>query len=87
MEQRRPQTRRPGQLNHDPVALRWVISQSKFTQKELAEKVGLHPSTLSLIVSGQRNCTPANLANIAKALQCPKSAISAKVRSADEAAA
>lgn len=86
MGERKPQNRRRGQLNQDPASLRWVIEKSQFTQKELADRVGLHPSTLSLIVSGQRNCTAMNLANIAKVLGCPKSAISAKVRTADEAA-
>lgn len=86
MGERTAQPRRSGQLGHDPASLRWVIEKSGITQKELAARVGLHTSTLSLIISGKRNCTPANLAKIAKVLGCPKSAITAKVRTSDEAA-
>lgn len=86
MREQRARPRRVRQLHHDPVSLVWARKQAGFTQKELADGLGISAGHMSEIESGKRNATPTNLAKIANLLECPVTVISAKVAPKAEAA-
>lgn len=65
-------------LNHDPDALRYALDKSGLTQRELAAAIGKSPSMVTEMLRGTRNATPATLAAIAVALNCPLVVIEAK---------
>lgn len=67
------------QLDHDPASLVWARKQAGFTQKELAEAIGVSPGHMSEIESGKRNLTPKNLGKTAKLLNCPRAVLESKV--------
>lgn len=86
MGERRAHVRCVAQLDHDPESLVWARKQAGFTQKELAEALGVSPGHMSEIESGKRNLTPKNLAKAAKVLNCPRAVIAANSRPAVDAA-
>lgn len=46
------------------IAISEAIESSGVTVKELGEKTGIHPSTLKIIIAGQRNLTLQTIARI-----------------------
>lgn len=73
--------RRPGTLDHEPQAVTWARKKAGLTQRALARRIGISEQLLSEIESGWRNATPANLAKIAEALNCPVVALEGSVGS------
>lgn len=69
-------------LDHDPESLVWARKQAGFTQKQLAEHLGVSAGHMSEIESGKRNLTPANLLKAATFLGCPRGVIAAKPKTA-----
>lgn len=67
---RRTRTR-PRVLGHEPEAVTWARKKAGLTKRALAGAVGLSEQLIGEIESGWRNATPANLARIAEALNCP----------------
>jgi transcriptional regulator with XRE-family HTH domain len=49
----------------------WAREKSGLTKRRLAELVGISEQLMGEVESGWRSATPANLAKIAKALNCP----------------
>ena len=76
--ERRARQRGVSQLDHDPESLVWARKQAGFTQKQVAEKLGISASHMSEIESGTRNLTPGNLKVAAKVLNCPRAVLVAK---------
>lgn len=74
------------QLDHDPESLVWARKQAGFTQKYVAEQLGISPGHMSEIESGKRNATPANLKKLAKLLNCPRAVLARKYAAAEDAA-
>ena len=64
----------------------WARKKAGLTKRALAGQVGISEQLMNEIESGWRNATPANLAKIAKALNCPLVALERK-RSGTETAA
>ena len=62
---------RPGTLHHEPEAVTWARKKAGLTKRALAKQVGISEVLMGEIESGWRNATPANLAKIADALNCP----------------
>ncbi|MBM9509802.1 helix-turn-helix domain-containing protein [Actinacidiphila acididurans] len=62
---------RPSTLHHEPAAVTWAREKCGLTKRALAEAVGISEQLMGEIESGWRNATPANLAKIAEALNCP----------------
>jgi transcriptional regulator with XRE-family HTH domain len=69
---------RPSKLDHEPEAVTWARKKAGVTKRALAEKIGISEQLMSEIESGWRNATPANLAKIAEALNCPLVALERK---------
>ncbi|WP_335979629.1 helix-turn-helix domain-containing protein [Streptomyces sp. CA2R106] len=53
------------------MAVRWAREKAGLTKRRLAAEVGISEQLMGEIESGWRNATPANLAKIARALNCP----------------
>jgi transcriptional regulator with XRE-family HTH domain len=67
-----PRTRtRPSRLHQEPEAVTWAREKAGLTKRALADLVGISEQLMGEIESGWRNATPANLAKIAGALNCP----------------
>jgi transcriptional regulator with XRE-family HTH domain len=62
---------RPRRLHHEPEAVAWAREKAGLTKRALAARVGISEQLVGEIESGWRNATPANLARIADALNCP----------------
>ncbi|WP_329177006.1 helix-turn-helix domain-containing protein [Streptomyces sp. NBC_01477] len=62
---------RPRRLNQEPEAVTWAREKSGLTKRRLAEVVGISEQLMGEVESGWRSATPANLAKIAEALNCP----------------
>ena len=62
---------RPATLDHEPEAVTWARKKAGLTKRALARKIGVSEQLLCEIESGWRNATPANLAKLAAALDCP----------------
>lgn len=82
MGESKKRPRQVGQLDHDPESLVWARKAAGFTQKQLAEALGISTGHMSEIESGTRNLTPVNLAKAAKLLKCPRAVIAAKAEAA-----
>jgi DNA-binding XRE family transcriptional regulator len=76
--ERRAPNRTVRQLDHDPESLVWARKQAGFTQKQVAEALGISPGHMSEIESGKRNATPRNLTALAKLLNCPRPVLERK---------
>ncbi|WP_328917141.1 MULTISPECIES: helix-turn-helix domain-containing protein [unclassified Streptomyces] len=63
--------RRPRVLHQEPAAVTWAREKAGLTKRALARQVGISAVLMGEIESGWRNATPANLAKIAEALNCP----------------
>jgi len=70
--------RRPSKLDHEPESVTWARKKAGLTKRELARRVGISEVLMGEIESGWRNATPANLAKIAEALNCPLVALERK---------
>jgi transcriptional regulator with XRE-family HTH domain len=67
-----PRTRtRPSRLHQEPEAVTWAREKAGLTKRSLADRVGISEQLMGEIESGWRSATPANLAKIAEALNCP----------------
>ncbi len=67
-----PRTRtRPRTLHHEPEAVTWAREKAGLTKRALADLVGISEQLMGEIESGWRSATPANLAKISEALNCP----------------
>ena len=67
-----PSTRiRPSRLHQEPEAVTWARQKAGLTKRALAGLVGISEQLMGEIESGWRSATPANLAKIAEALNCP----------------
>lgn len=64
--------REPKRLDHEPEAVAYALDQSGLTRAKLAEMCGVAPSLITEIISGTRNATPAMIAKLATALNCPR---------------
>jgi DNA-binding XRE family transcriptional regulator len=62
---------RPRRLHHEPTAVTWAREKAGLTKRALARTVGISEQLAGEIESGWRSATPANLARIAEALNCP----------------
>ncbi|WUH92366.1 helix-turn-helix domain-containing protein [Streptomyces sp. NBC_00433] len=62
---------RPSRLHQEPEAVTWAREKSGLTKRRLAELVGISEQLMGEVESGWRSATPANLAKIAEALNCP----------------
>ncbi|MFC5765368.1 ATP-binding protein [Actinacidiphila bryophytorum] len=62
---------RPRRLNQEPEAVTWARERNGLTKRRLAELVGISEQLMGEVESGWRSATPANLAKIAEALNCP----------------
>ncbi|MBM9508053.1 helix-turn-helix domain-containing protein [Actinacidiphila acididurans] len=62
---------RPRRLDHEPAMVTWARKKAGLTKRALAARIGISEQLMSEIESGWRNATPANLAKIAEALNCP----------------
>jgi transcriptional regulator with XRE-family HTH domain len=62
---------RPRRLHQDPEAVTWARQKAGLTKRALAAAVGISEQLMGEIKSGWRSATPANLARIADALNCP----------------
>jgi transcriptional regulator with XRE-family HTH domain len=63
--------KRPSRIHQEPEAVTWARQKSGLTKRALADLVGISEQLMGEIESGWRNATPANLAKIAEALNCP----------------
>ena len=61
----------PSVVHHEPEAVTWAREKAGLTKRALAEIVGISEQLMGEVESGRRNATPANLAKIAEALNCP----------------
>lgn len=73
-----PRGHRMSPLDHDPQALRWALDKSGLTQRQFAEAIGKSPSLVSEMLKGTRNATPAVIAVMAEALNCPRTVLESK---------
>ncbi|GAA4439772.1 helix-turn-helix domain-containing protein [Phytohabitans houttuyneae] len=71
MAMTRSRTERKTPFDHNPEAVAWAMDAKGWTQKALAEAVGISPSHMSEIVGGTRNAPPHLLKRLADALNCP----------------
>jgi transcriptional regulator with XRE-family HTH domain len=62
---------RPSRLHQEPEAVTWAREKAGLTKRALADLVGISEQLMGEIESGWRSATPANLAKIAEALNCP----------------
>ena len=62
---------RPRTLDHEPEAVTWARKKAGLTKRALADLIGISEQLMNEIESGWRNATPANLARIAEAVNCP----------------
>ncbi|MFG1805101.1 helix-turn-helix domain-containing protein [Streptomyces sp. NPDC049040] len=62
---------RPSRLHQEPEAVTWAREKAGLTKRALADLVGISEQLMGEIESGWRSATPANLAKIAAALNCP----------------
>ncbi len=62
---------RPHRLYQEPEAVTWAREKCGLTKRGLAELVGISEQLMGEVESGWRSATPANLAKIAQALNCP----------------
>ncbi|MBM9435662.1 helix-turn-helix transcriptional regulator [Streptomyces bryophytorum] len=58
-------------MNQEPEAVTWARERNGLTKRRLAELVGISEQLMGEVESGWRSATPANLAKIAEALNCP----------------
>lgn len=67
-------TRKPPKdpLDHEPVAVTYAREQAGLTQQQLAKATGVSRSLITEIELGTRNATPAMIAKLAAALNCPR---------------
>ncbi|MGC5344094.1 helix-turn-helix domain-containing protein [Streptomyces sp. DT171] len=65
------QRRRPARLCQEPQAVTYARERAGLTKRALAGLIGISEQLMGEIESGWRNATPANLAKIADALNCP----------------
>ncbi|WP_328915282.1 MULTISPECIES: helix-turn-helix domain-containing protein [unclassified Streptomyces] len=70
MTRTRPRTR-PRTLHQEPRAVTWAREKAGLTKRALAQEIGISEVLMGEIESGWRSATPANLARIARALNCP----------------
>lgn len=67
-----PRTRkRPRRLHQEPEVVTWAREKAGLTKRALAQSVGISEQLMNEVESGWRSATPANLAKIAKVLNCP----------------
>jgi transcriptional regulator with XRE-family HTH domain len=64
--------KRPRTLDHEPATVTWARKKAGLTKRALAKKIGISEQLMGEIESGWRNATPANLAKMAEALNCPR---------------
>lgn len=58
-------------LDHEPEAVTYARKKAGLSQLQLATALGISPSLMSQIESGDRNATPAMLLRLAEVLNCP----------------
>ena len=63
--------RRPSKLHQEPSSVTWAREKCGLTKRALADLVGISEQLMGEIESGWRSATPAKLAKIAEALNCP----------------
>lgn len=61
----------PRRLHQEPEAVTWAREKAGLTKRALAQRVGISEQLMGEIESSWRSATPANLAKIAEALNCP----------------
>lgn len=62
----------PRTLDQEPAAVTWARKKAGLTKRALAKQIGISEQLIGEIESGWRNATPANLAKMAEALNCPR---------------
>lgn len=67
-----PQRRGTRVLDHEPEAVTYAREKAGLTKRALAELVGISEQLMGEIESGWRNATPATIAKLAEALNCPR---------------
>lgn len=67
-------------LNHDPASVRRQRLVRQWSQRRLAEEVGISRSHMCEIENGTRNANPVLLMKIAKALHCSMQSLERKGR-------
>lgn len=58
-------------LDHEPEAVEYARRKAGLSKTDLAKRLGISLSLISMIESGDRNATPALLLRLADALNCP----------------
>ncbi|WP_394621248.1 helix-turn-helix domain-containing protein [Lentzea sp. JNUCC 0626] len=76
MPQRTEPPRRAA-LNHSPEALRWARRAKGWTQRQLADVIGVKATSVSDFERGTRSAPPDLLIKIARAFRCPVSMLEA----------
>jgi DNA-binding XRE family transcriptional regulator len=61
----------PRVLHQEPQAITWAREKAGLTKRALAQRIGVSEQLVGEVESGRRSATPANLARIADALNCP----------------
>ncbi|MFG1804985.1 helix-turn-helix domain-containing protein [Streptomyces sp. NPDC049040] len=74
---------RPRRLHQEPEAVTWAREKAGLTKRALASQVDISEQLMGEIESGWRSATPANLARIAAALNCPLVVLERKRQSAE----
>jgi transcriptional regulator with XRE-family HTH domain len=64
-------TKKPQRLNHEPDAVIFAREKAGLSRSELARRVGVSLSLISMIESGHRSATPKLLPELAAAVNCP----------------
>lgn len=62
---------RPSRLHQEPQAVTWAREKAGLTKRALADRIGISEQLVGEIESGWRTASPANLARMAAALNCP----------------
>ena len=62
----------PSSLYQETEAITWAREKAGLTKRALAARMGISEQLMGQIENGQRNATPARLAQLAEALNCPR---------------
>ncbi|MGW5352497.1 helix-turn-helix domain-containing protein [Streptomyces sp. NPDC004031] len=74
---------RPRSLHQEPEAVTWAREKAGLTKRALAGEIGISEQLMGEIESGWRSATPANLARLATALNCPLVVLERRRQSAE----
>jgi transcriptional regulator with XRE-family HTH domain len=59
-------------LDHEPEAVAWARNQARLTKSDVARKLQVSLSLISMIESGDRNASPAMIRKLAQLFGCPE---------------